>query len=728
MWRCIILLVALKTGALFALELDDPDAARFEKLSGRELVKLLAGDAEERTRAFYELSRRKKSEGLESFGTFREKHRQSQTVVCPQPGEKDDPIYLFLHKGSWVQDDNAGDHELFPDFGIGGVKIERPVIVSYNSEGKQIRPFAGNNVLDGTFSDLNRNGTIERAEVTRYGIDGIDHVNVLEISEVREKERLLFAVLLDWGEEEWDYRLVDPDGDGICTVEAGPISADGIDPKARWTWDGTKYVGPKGSGAEHFVVLDPEENGIWKHLNRLREEGLKFPEPLSEIEKPKPQLPPVAAGDVYAYKSLKDASDAQLYEFMGDGKNAHTREYEAILKNHLPKGFWTQDPKSAAMALLKSHRSTEAAAEYQLAIDDRGDVHPPEECTVEFTNQSARCYTAVDTHYFLRVDKKLSYLAYARSSEGGVVFYNLVHNQPAFNLRLCGLDYEVARQISDVLWWLDRARTKSRDGDGYPSSWMSSTADGSGKLIMRGSDDVLLEHSETLWASYLSERWGGAMEAESVLNFASYLLEDALPKKIGREWEHFEPKHAQNIFARDGAVPRYEPGEKSAIREMSLQFLQWQAEGNGRISRPIAVEAAKVLSAFTDETPAPAMKKILADLPPPGPPKRSFDEVWQELEELEEITDPFVEKGKFTPDQIAAAKVREEALQEEREAIAEDFAPDSVESLRSAVSLALRKIATANNARRTFHLGTRWRSPGLAVGTAAIEESRPETL
>ncbi len=78
-------------------------------------------------------------------------------------------------------------------------------------------------------------------------------------------------------------------------------------------------------------------------------------------------------------------------------------------------------------------------------MDDRDDQKPPEICSIAFTDASDRSYNAVDSNYFLRVDPKKSYLAYARSWAGGMVFFNFVHDQPAFDFRFCELTYKEAR-------------------------------------------------------------------------------------------------------------------------------------------------------------------------------------------------------------------------------------------------------------------------------------------
>ncbi len=176
-----------------------------------------------------------------------------------------------------------------------------------------------------------------------------------------------------------------------------------------------------------------------------------------------------------------------------------------------------------------------------------------------------------------------------------------------------------------------------------------SSADGSGEFLMRKGDESLIEHEEKLWAGQLSQRWEGEYEPEVFLNFAAYLIGRALPEKIGREWKQFEPEFAHDILSRAESEPKYTDEEQAGLRELSRQFLKWHADGGEKISSPIAVEAARVIGEFAidDASWEKLLRKILAELPPPGPPLRDFDEVRAEMAPLEKIAQLVHRSGDF---------------------------------------------------------------------------------
>jgi hypothetical protein len=248
----------------------------------------------------------------------------------------------------------------------------------------------------------------------------------------------------------------------------------------------------------------------------------------------------------YQPRSFKGATDDELYRFMGHGKSAFAAERERLIANQLPDGFWSMDAKAAVLPLVEANRTKEHRAAFKLSLDQRNAGQPLSTCAIAFTDSSARCYNAVDAHYFLHVAPENSYLAYARSWAGGVVFYNVVHDQPAFDFRLCPLSYQDARKIAEVAWWLDRVRSKevkSENGFGIGSS----TADGRGSLALNIEGQSVIERSGTLWSDYLSERWKTVFDREAFLNFAGYLIGQVLPEKLGKAWTQFEPKHSQDI-------------------------------------------------------------------------------------------------------------------------------------------------------------------------------------
>jgi hypothetical protein len=701
----VALAIALGVFVSRAQRAPDSEQDSFAKLPGKELVQRLM-DEKSRSRAFYELWRRSGAGKDEGFDGFEEGHYDPSVIVCPQ--EKGElPIYIvlcgFLGKSDPASRDGYSiekPNELFasapglPPRGTG----DKSMIEAFTADGRRIVPFGGNNVLDGVLADINADGMIDRVEVTNYGVDGVKNVQALTVSTVKVKEQPLFTVVLNWEADEWTFRLTDQDGDRISDIEAGPRTAAGFKPKAVWKWDRAKheYLGPAGKPGDHFRVIDSKN--IWKELERFKTAKLTFPKDADAVPESDdapaqaPPAPSVAANsEPYHYSSLKGSSDAGMFQFMARGKSEQDRELEAKIRNRLPESFWTMDAKKAALTLINANRTDAHRAHFQIAIDDRDKAGLPARCTIAFSDSSSRCYNAVDAQYFLRVDPQDSYLAYARSWAGGVVFYSAVHDQPAFDLRLCPLRYVDARKIAEVIWWLDRVRTRSTRGDSSFDG-MHSTADGHGKLTLRADAQTLIERSDTLWSAYLSERWNGDYNHASFLNFAAYLMADALPARLGNDWSQFEPKHQQDIIARQNSAPAYTDEERKRLRDLGERFLSWFSPDQERISFSIVAEAARLAAGFAIGSAAERLRAIESALPPPGPAKRRYEEVSAEREKLPH---PFEVKDR---EKRKVIEQRRAALDEEITAILHDHAGDSPGHLRRAIVLSRRQVAAANDA------------------------------
>lgn len=701
----IALAAVLAIGKVPAGAEADDEQIPFSKLSGQELVQRLL-DEPSRPRAFYELWRRDAPDKDKGFDSFAFGHDAPAVVVCPQ--EKGQlPIYLVLYDFLRSTGESRADYplekpeELFPS--AARKTLDRPAIEAFTASGRRIQPFGGNNVLDGFLADVNADGLIERVEVTNYGVKGVEHVQVLTVSTVKAREQPLFSVVLNWGAPEWTFRLTEPDGSRFSNIEAGPRTVAGFRPKAVWKWDPAtrKYVGPKGQAGDHFRVIDTAR--IWRELQRLQREKLSFPKDPDAVSQSDGReteeagsAPPGAAaraGELYRYRSLRGASQADLMQFMARGRSEYDRELKAQVRERLPADFWTMDAKSAALALLNENRSDTHRAHFQVSLDDRAKTEPPIRCTIAFSNSSARCYNAVDARYFLRVDPQESYLAYVRAWSGGVVFYNAVHDQPAFDLRLCPLSYEDARKIADVIWWLDRARSRSEGREGGADR-MISTGDGSARVTLRADGRPSIERSGILWAGFLAERWSGNYDFGAFLNFTGFLLREALPQRLGNDWSRFEPKHDQNILARQASAPAYSEEERKRLRELAERFLGWFTPEQDRISFSIVAEAAQLATAFGLDSALARLREIEAALPAEGPKKRSYEEVSKERSKL-----PY-------PFEVEDRKARKEVeqrravLQAEIDEILASSSADSADHLRAATAFAVQALAVCNDAEK----------------------------
>ena len=391
----------------------------------------------------------------------------------------------------------------------------------------------------------------------------------------------------------------------------------------------------------------------------------------------------------YRHASLKALSNADIVRYMGDGNSISELKWANVLKTHIPTNFWTLDPKSAALATADANRYPVHQKCFRLAVDDRDGRKPPDTCSISFTYVSDRSYNAVDRHYFLRADPQRSYLAYARSWAGGVVFYNVVHDQPAFDFRFCEMSYGDARHFAHTIWWLNRVRSHSVvASEGV--SMMHSSADGMGRLVIRqeGGDDLVMI-AKTMWAGLISERWRADFTPEVCLNLASFLIADALPARLGDQWSRFEPKHSQGILARRPSAPQYEQEELKRIRTLTGTFLDLFSSDQTSISFAIVREAARAAGGFAYTNLAAKLAGIRAGLPVEGAPKRTEAEIRAEIEEINAVKPD--DKG------WENAMEKRTALFEELMALYRDTDVDSVQALRDSISLSMRQLQCADD-------------------------------
>jgi hypothetical protein len=687
----------------------DAEQDGFAKFSGKQLVEQLADD-KNRPRAFYELLRRAEPGKHPDFKAFEVDHYNSRLLVCPQEKPRP-PIYLVLYGFLSQTETKSGPNyylvrkpdELFPppnpDRAVAAEK--EPAIAAFTAEGRLVKPFGSNSVLNGdTLADINGDGIIERVDSMLYGVEGVRNPTVLTVSAVKTKAEPLLAVVLNWEDDEWTYRLTDQDGDGVSDIEVGPRTAEGLTPKAVWKWDRAKraYAGPQGKAGDHFRVINGAN--LWKELGRLKAARLTFPKDTEAIattrlhwpEKSPTPAPSSVPTEPYRYASLKDASDAELIRFMAQGKSEADRDGQDNNRSRLPGNFWSLDPKAAALALVEANRTEEHRGRYQIAIDDRDKGEPPPGCTIAFTEVSARCYNSVDGHYFLRVDPADSYLAFAGSSAAGVASYNAVYDEPVFDLRICPMPYEEARKIAHVIWWLDRVRSRSVTTDSDTERIVTS-GDGSGHLVMRVDDRALIDHSNTLWYS-LSDRWTTEYQPETFVNFARYLITGALPERLGDKWSQFEPTEQRPSEFRETSAPVYTDTERKRLQEFSDRFLAWFSLAQEKISFSILSVAAQCAGDFGVLSDAPRLREIERALPSLAPPKRSSAEIEADEHKLPnafEIKDP--KKRKRVEEKRAA-------LEAESDALLYDDVSGSPDILRKALTSSLRKMAMATDVTR----------------------------
>lgn len=502
---------------------------------GQQLIERLK-DESTRSSAYYELVRRNGDKDSKNEDEFRNCHRAPELVVCPQEEGKP-PIYVllsdFLEQTKGPEGFSAKNDQMFKPPAPGSRKKMKG-IDAFTANGKQISPFGGDNVVDdGLFADINRAGFVVKVDGDCYSHRKRESVSVLKVSVVREKAEPLFAVLYSFGAQgSWYYDFIDEDGDGIPEIQFGPRTLeDEVVPRVTFKWDPAKktYIGPNGGDGDHFRVINP--TNMWNEFERLETANVIFPPEEDRAGLRKPGKAP-AEKKAYSYISLKGRSDEHLFEFMGRSAAGAGlgREGETVE----PPGFWTLEPKAAALALVEANRSTKHRSQIQLALDDRDGTVPGETGTLRFTCHSPRCYVAHDVHFLLQCRPKASFLLVASAEGPGVVLREMGRKDHSQNIRYCSLGDQEARHLLQVIGWLNRIRSKS-DGWDESNSIMYSTGDGRGvmKLTFTGPKaEAVIEADGKLWSDSIPDRWESLYSKETYLNFAQFLLERVKDRRL----------------------------------------------------------------------------------------------------------------------------------------------------------------------------------------------------
>jgi hypothetical protein len=675
---------------------SDPELAR---RSGRELVRQLLDDST-RLAAFRELSRRKGREDLDDL-------RQPEVVVCPQ-GEGQEPLYLVLAEflsafHGTGHFDSDGLDELFPQESKKGHDAralrDELLIEVVTGDGELIDPFSGDNVLNtGAIMDLNGDGRIERVDHTSYDVDGVSDVDVLHVWPVQPRSQPTLSVLYNWGTDEWAYQLTDRDADGRVEIELGPRQAEGIKPKVVFAWDPGRqaYVTVAGTNGDHFRVL-PTGN-IWEQLDRLKADGLTFARDTEAVpEKTGVERlavdQPWNAGNVpprsqpYVYRSLRSLDDDAILRYMAHGASSRDGHDQLTAT---PPDFWSTPSRQAAAAFIEMNRSPAHRKAYALALDDRHGVSPPESGAIEIHGVSAPCYQARDWVWFLSVQPRGSYLVYGASFRAGTVFFDFVNTQPAFHLRYAPVADDDARHVLQTVWWLNRARTEARQGSAFFGD-IHSTGDGRGRLTLRPADaSPAIDVAGTLWGGSVSYRWSADMEASVLLNLAAYLVETALPERIGTEWQRQTIDGSRWTCQRPAASAASNARAHAMLARNAEQILDLYVP-NGK-GVPAAL-ASLAVAALGDLPPQPAsgrLEQLLATLPAKDPSVRDETTVECELRALKPLTDE-AEASDSGPKHWEQWR----ALYDELDRVRYGFdEATGRERLRGALQLALRKVRT----------------------------------
>ncbi len=400
-------------------------------------------------------------------------------------------------------------------------------------------------------------------------------------------------------------------------------------------------------------------------------------------------------GDPYVHASLAKSSNAEVERFMGRGENPADVSERAKIKNQLPEGFWSMEPKAAALALLEANRTVKHRQNFRLVFEVGAELPPKGGCSVSLTRASSRCYQSVDFHSFLCVDPEKSYLAFAQDDPRDDPLMLLEYEfKPVHDLRFSEVSHQDAQHVAKVIWWLNRVRARAIGKDSEDSlRGMMSTADGLIRLVMRSEDKKVLDEAVTRWAGYLSERWVDRCDAEVAGNFAHYLIEEALPARQGASWSAMNVGTAESHQAR--------------LKQLSLQFLEWISPDQRRVSFGVATQAVRLVGweALGD------YKKQLQQIESviqPDVPRHDQEKAAKELATL-----PYPFEIKDIDDRSKVAD-RRAVLEVHSSYELNDPGGDRADHLRAAAVLALRRMECVNDVERlrawaeSASIGSRW--------------------
>jgi len=668
--------------------------------------------------AHYELLRRNMG-NLESYSysEFLEYHYNEKCIFLPQ-AEGETPLYLVLTNSSdpsAVQEDiEYGELDYILEkpeelFQVKTRKREKndpkPIYFEvFDNNGQIVEHFWRHNSIEppAMLADLNNDGVLECANRINYDMTNDVDLVVLDIITISSKPQTLLAVVYntDSFDDEWTFRCVDDDKDGIYDVVLGPLIEGQLMPKVVYTWDKTAkaYVGPEGKDGDHFrrlpsgdysdeldkfavkkLTFPPDTNLLeWKRIQGTKawRRGKKIA--LSELSKP------------YQKMSFREMSDQTIIRYMGRGKAEWEFDRDWSIKTHVPTNFWTMEAKAAALEIVESNRYADHKKCYRLAIDDRDGSKPPDVCTLAFSYISDRSYHSTDNHFFIRADPKGSYLAFADLSDGGITLYNSEADTEFFVFKYCEMTYQEARQIVHTIWWLNRVRSY-RDEVMPNIGSGSTTADGSGCLVLRDGDGQLLfkiERTIHVFGS-VADMWDHNYNKRVVMNVVASMIYDGLLEELGERWSGAKDKAGDNFFKSVTNPAAYKAEQTTKTRELAGKFLNLFSADQTHLSIAVANVSSVAAGSLLCTNLVERLVELQEAIPPDTTKKRTYEEIEAELEPLKEAL--------RKDDKNLELKNQVEGLEKELMAISRETGVEDVNALKAAIALAQKKLRYADD-------------------------------
>ena len=597
---------------------------------------------------------------------YKHKRNDFRLIACPQR-DGENPLQMLLvdfgemiftlptAPSAYAMD---GLDELFPPVvnelvdkssptGPGLERLDQYVITIFDADGREIRPFGGDNMINsGYLADFDHDGIMDRLDHMNYGVEDRHTVQVLELRSVEREPRRIFRVLYNWHPREaeeantWDYECFDDDDDGLIEIGFGPKDHERRR-EAVFRWDKTTstYVAENPAAQPHLRVLD--DTDIQKQLKAIKEAGgHRYPLVVGKPAKPGEVTTPPKP---FQFQSLNGRSDGEIARAM-NGKPATDSFHPADAPDtYLPEGFWKMEPKAAALAFAEANRTPAHRKMVRIAIDDRNEVRPPDAGWMVHHFKSSGCYTSTTSLTVLRFGIDKPYIFQSGTSKNGMVGANPLADRVGHALRLIPVSKEEARFLSETLFWLDRIRSRSSKEDRFGGG-MSSTADGSGTLDFQVANQEPRRVQGTLWSGpSLASRWTDDYDQNACINFTDYLLTDALPKHLIGRWDTTPLDH------RNLATPladRLKPREDSDARD-ELAFIVLTALKRHRTDPWPAAALALLVNCAGESglsTALPVLEELSGKLASPGSRETEFREL--EVKFREQFVSPDDAEGK----------------------------------------------------------------------------------
>lgn len=418
-------------------------------------------------------------------------------------------------------------------------RIEKATIKVYDPEGKEVEPFAGNVGVDhGYVFDFNGDGVLDRAERWNSGAVAGFVTQVFLVGTIEQSPRRLLEVIYnchptkDSEANSWDFRCFDEEGDGFVEIGFGPEGS-GLD-QVVFAWDvlrGEYRV--RGDGAHpHLRILGDREDAA--------ELAREFRYPL--LRKDREVVP---KSGPYRFVSLKGAEHGEYQEFFNGRRTSPDPDPVTDVgdwrDDEIPVGFWERDPKEMALALVEENRNDEHRAEYQLAVDDRNGAKPPEAGWIFYGSGKSGFDSIVSSSRALKFGEDDSAIIVTEWASVGDRASHYLFDQ-SHRVRRIGLSAGKAKHLADIIFWLDRIRSRKSDGGRAPMMFAGAYHDGFGNLSIfeKGKKPREMAVGSIWRIGSVRGHWNGSYTRDVMLNFVDLIWRDGLREILKGDdaWPH----------------------------------------------------------------------------------------------------------------------------------------------------------------------------------------------